>query len=383
MRIVLYMCEEGFKDYINNISGANEIVYCYESYYPDKEHIQIDQLSDLVFEYIIIMSEDIQKSEQVEELLVARGIPYNKILRYCYFRKNPAKSAVELFFEKYINQDYDGFIFGMSHSHGGCIEALLKDNIYKFSAPSMDLYYHYKVLQDVCQHYDMSKINRVIFELPYYVFNYDISMCSNTFIQRMNYYKYYNDYHHFGKTEQQKRYIVEFDKLNKFCTNPIYNNIQNRKVATVGKNKVIERIKKYYRTCRYTVMTKRKHYWTDEEKSCLKVRAHVWYKLHKETIEENVEIWHKIRKLLEGYNNIELSVIVFPFCPWYIDKHETAIAEMKRVFDEKIEISPDKIWDCFKEYMNFPEYFEDDCHLNLLGAYDFSKKINGMIRGRR
>ena len=165
--------------------------------------------------------------------------------------------------------------------------------------------------------------------------------------------------------------------------NPVYSNSQDRKLNGTCKNSTFEKFKKYYRRCRYAVMSKEKHHWTDEEKNCLKERRHVWYKLHKETVEENVEIWNEIKKLLVRYSNIELSVIVFPFCPWFINEHDAAISEMKKIFDKNIDVPPDNVRDYFREYMEFPEYFSDDCHLNLLGAYDFSRKINGMLRGKR
>lgn len=387
MRIVLYLFEKKLLQFAKLLKKDTVIYICRDEeaseqppVMPGALSVTIDGLPQLKFDYVIILTEEQKKSQKALAHLITKGIPSNKILEYYTFWKNPAKSRAEEFYENGAVPGYDGFIFGMSHSYGGLIEKILSGNYYKFSAPSMDLYYHYMVLKDVCSHYDMRLIKQVIFELPYYIFNYDISKCKNVFKQRMNYYYYYSDYHHFGANEEDRRQIEMFEALNSLCEKPYY-------AKSIGKTIKISKgrtacmfLKKQYLKGRYLFMRKEGHTWGKEEKEKIyELRPHVWYKQHEETQKENEGIWQEIKALLSNYSWIELKVAVFPFCPLFCDAHAPAIENMRRSFKDMLKIPEEQLVDCFDYYREKPEYFSDECHLNLLGQYKFSKSFNKLI----
>ena len=127
-------------------------------------------------------------------------------------------------------------------------------------------------------------------------------------------------------------------------------------------------------------MKKEGHIWTEEEKQQLKRKHHIWYKKYQDTIEENTRIWEKIKEILSVWENIQVYVIVFPFSPDFIKFHEKAILEMKKLFEEHLNIPAENVLDCFYEYSTQTEYFLDECHLNLLGAYKFSKRMDKWLQ---
>ena len=386
MTIVLYLCENNVRDYAENIAKKNDVMLCVGN-----DDINMEEYSGLssriltiddlgIYDYLIILSVNMTESDKIRANLVARGVSQSKILEYCYFIKSPSKSPIEVFHKEHLREHYDTFLFGMSHSFGGCLEPLLKGNTYKFSAPSMDLYYHYKVLNDVCICYDMSKVKKILFELPYYAFNYDISMCKNTFLQRMNYYYYFGDYHHFGENDDEKQQVVLFETMNDICDTPVYASRLTEECIVKSKSLIYRVPQKLFRKIKLATMTKTSHVWTEEERHILEqLHPHVWYRQHDKTIEENRRIWESIKKLLEQYDNLDWKVIVFPFNPIFIKKNKDAIATMKMQFMKELNIPKNKVIDCFEYYMEHEELFEDECHLNLRGAYDFSKIIRNVL----
>lgn len=388
MTLVLYICENGFQNYVEDVSKRNDVFLCFDDniietkgWLKQKQNVvDIESLNKLKFEFIVVLTRDVKESDRVKTRLILSGILQPKILEYCYFEKEPRTSPVEIFEMKKMNGDYDTFVFGMSHSYGGCLESLLEGAVYKFSAPSMDLYYHQKVLESVCERYDMNKVRKVIFELPYYIFNYDISLCKNIFIQRMNYYYYFGDYHHYGENDDNERQIIMFEKLNEICCNPVYKKQLPTEELKPRKVDLLNRLNSGRRRVKYMLLPKEAHIWTQEERECIEqLHPHVWYKYHKKTIEENMRIWEEIKRLLSNYRDISMKVIVFPFNPMFIKTNKQAIAEMKQMFMDALNIPESSIIDCFDYYLDKEEFFEDECHLNLKGAYDFSKRINKLI----
>ena len=385
MNIVLYLFEGDYSFYIEKIQQGNCIFY----YLPDgktilesaENFLSESQLLSISYDYLIIMTRDAQKSSETKEQLCQNGISIDKILEYYFFEMSPSKSAVENFWNSKCQMQYDKFVFGMSHSYGGLLPELLRGSTYVFSAPSMDLYYHYLVLKDICVNYDISKVKKIVFELPYYIFNYDLSRSKKTFLQRINYYYYYGDYHNFGQNENEKKILYMFEKLNSLCDEPIYKRCGLKLNREYKKNTRLERfLRKGYAQLRYLLSKKDRHLWTKEEKQrILQMQPNVWYRTYSNTISENIEVWKKIRKLLMHYENVEIYVCVFPFNPIFLQKNEKKIREMKQVFYQEIAISKQNIVDCMTCYEDRADLFSDECHLNSLGSYQFSKKLRSIL----
>lgn len=285
------------------------------------------------------------------------------------------------FYQKYAGNRYDAFLLGMSHSYGGFLERISPKRIYKFSVPSMDLYYQLKLLTDLKEKYDFSKVETIIFELPYYIFNYDISMTKETFLKRINYYYYFEDYHHFGRDREQQSQIKLFEELNRSSEASLYGRAKDDKITAEKKNPKFPGIEKMYYKCRYLIHRKEKHIWMEEERQdILQMRPHVWYKEHPDTIQENKHIWKQILKTIKEIGNLNVKIMVFPFCPYFIEGHQTAIKKMKELFYENIGIEPEDVFDCFELFMDKPEYFADECHLNEKGKYIFTRKCGEWMK---
>lgn len=373
MKIVLYLCGDSGAECVKKLDKSNTLIFCYDSAcrrrYLFKPEITAEELPEAAFDYLIIVTDEKRRSEELVRDLLGKNIPGNKLLEYCEFRSKAAARPIETFWKQESKARYENFILGMSHSFGGFLTCMSKGLTYKFSAPSMDLYYHYLVLQDLCLHYDMNSVKRVIFELPYYIFNYDLTRCGKTFKLRSEYYGYYKEFHNYEGAEEEKEQILKEEAWYELCGR------RKSRIGWIGAS-----LRQQYRRLRYFAMKKKPHNWSvEEKKQVAALRPHVWYKEYKETVEENICIWQRIKGLLEKYENIELKVIVFPFCGYFIRENEEAIERNKRIFYENLNISEGQITDCFEIYRDKPEYFSDECHLNVLGAYEFSKKISGQI----
>lgn len=365
-KAVFYVEDEEYKSVSGKFPGEFELV---------SKGTPVDREAD----YYIILSKTAKTSENIALSLRNLGIAPEKILEYCYYEKELQFHPLSEFYKKSAGNSYHAFLLGMSHSHSGFIEQIAKKNIYKFSVPSMDLYYQMKLLEDLTLKYDLSKVDTVIFEFPYYIFNYDISMTKDTFLRRMNYYYYFEDYHHYSEKEDQSRQIEMFETLNRILIPSLYSRAQEEKAAARKENILYRNLKKQYYRLRYAFTKKKEHQWAESEmEQVAGLQPHVWCKEHIQTIEENVKIWRTIRKRLAEYPNLKIKVIVFPFCPFFIESHKKEIAAMKMIFYKNIQIPREDILDCFEFFLDKPEYFTDECHLNEKGKYEFTKKVRGL-----
>lgn len=326
--------------------------------------------------YVVIMTQDISQAMILKDELLHLGVEEDKVLAYSCFIKDPNISRMDYFQNEYCKYEYDSFWFGMSHSLGGLVEELIKGKrIYKFSAPSMDLYYHFQLLTRIEKIYDITKIKNIYFELPYYAFNYDVSRCVNVFQQRINFFYYLEDYHHFRESQFGEWYTDMFEKMNELTGNKFYGRFQISEIkeSKNKKNQTLSMLKRnfYHKFCK-----KNKHHWTEQEVDRVKsLNPHVWDKDYPDTLGENKKIWASILGWMGQHEWIKMKVIVFPFCPYFIHNHQKVIAVRRKEFFEGMGEVDDMIIDMFEYYMKRPEYFADECHLNMRGAYEFSKDL--------
>lgn len=365
MRIAIYKCDNVAEKLKEVLSEVHEVTV-------------IQQISSVTseYDYVIIATYDVQQSAEIFEMLVGKGIPSDVILEYCNFEKYPVKSAMELFLENGISSKSSRYVLGMSHAFGGISEYMLAGKVYKLAAPSMDLYYHQKVLHELFSRVDARTINQIILELPYYIFNYDVSLCKKTFPQRMNFYYFFSDYHHYGEDMEGQHQIAMFEKLNRLFPIPPYRTIEEIQMGKARNSA----IRKQYRKMRCAVNKKREHLWTEKEcEEAIKFKPHVWYQERNMTIKENLLIWEQMKKELDSHTGMDWKVVVFPFAPIFIENHREAIWRMRAMFYDNIQLPQEKIIDCFEYYEDKPEYFSDICHLNEKGCYEFSKVFDKLV----
>ena len=258
------------------------------------------------------------------------------------------------------NHLYTNLILGMSHAKSNiALQEFLPDT-FSFAAPSMDIFCHYKTVRwleekDVVQ---LQQVKNIFIELPYYVFNYDLSKFRNFVLSKMLYFYIYGDYHNFNDINK----IMQFNNYYKlFCekTNG-QTYIADENIYGLRTNKNIksklQRLVDLYRVA--------------------KLHDKVWEKEFNETINENIELFCKMLQVLRKYNprvNI-IIIIITPFNSIFIKTHKRVIDKQKDIFYSSIQnIDGIKIIDLFDSEKN-SSLFLDHCHMNKSGSIKWTKE---------
>lgn len=96
-----------------------------------------------------------------------------------------------------ISRNVDTIILGMSHSQCGIdTETIDQGRILKLSKPSMDLFLQLNLLQRIKPIAINSNIKDIYIELPYYIFNYDLSRFNPFVYSKLIYFVEFDNYHH-------------------------------------------------------------------------------------------------------------------------------------------------------------------------------------------
>lgn len=301
----------------------------------------------------IYVADDSQSS-----MLSEQGISSERILRYDWFPQTYFDNPIEGF-----NESYDAIILGMSHSQCALDAEILSSNrifhYYKESAPSLDLFLHRKFV-DVMSKKNQSAlfgIKRIIIELPYYIFNYDLSRFGDFVYTKLNYFETAGDYHHLTEKSEAKKKIEMFKLYSTVFDQAFYTVPPSRKLPSV----LIpaKRIYHIYKAIR------------NNDK--------VWSHEFPETISENKAIWDNLLlQLHTNCPNAEIVVLVMPFNPAFRISHKKQVERSKRTFYSCIgsQESGEKIRviDEF-DYVKKASLFQDHCHLNEVGGKKYSEHL--------
>jgi uncharacterized protein YktA (UPF0223 family) len=329
--------------------------------YDYKPFIQIKELRNVEFDYIVILHHNPNTTKLIYNNLVDNGVSLDKILEYCHLGngacdfRNPIKEY------EILDRPFEGMVFGMSHSHSGFIAHWFSKQFFKFSSPSMDLFYHYNILQHLKNNNkNIYRVQYFVFEFPYYIFNFDLSKCTNECKSRLNYFEIINDYHHYGINDEQKRYIHQYKLFKDMLIHEhTYNHSSNNFEKKHNRNKYVR------------------------PEDAMYAKGHVWYKINEDTIEENIGLWKKILLLIKEINqNAKIAVVVFPHNHYSIKCHTEAIEKMKDLFYNCLNIKEDE-----KEILKFKlhDYYQwskdetdflDECHLFGDACKEFSLVLN-------
>ena len=249
---------------------------------------------------------------------------------------------------------------GMSHSQCAITPEDLDDNNYcMLSSPSFDMFCHLNFAKKLAELYpnELLNIEHVIIELPYYIFNYDLSKFGAFVYTKLKYFDIIDNYHHFGKTLEQKKLISEFERFK-----AIFGRENSEKKFVKQRNPIKQILKKIYNM--YCIAT-------NNDK--------VWNKIYRDTIQENRDLWHDLLKLLgETCPKAKISVLVMPFNPIFRYSHINSINRMKTVFLESLGEGGFRIIDHFAR-LNRTCYFDDHCHLNKKGASKYMTIIKAAL----
>ncbi|WP_270706301.1 hypothetical protein [Clostridium fessum] len=303
-------------------------------------------------------------NEKEYEVLQSFGIPEKCVLRYELF------SGVTFYnpIAQYDNS-VDSLIFGMSHSQSAINVNELKDGVYyKVAAPSMDLFLHLSYLKLLGRNNggELKNIKKIIIELPYYIFNYDLS-CFDGFVHtKLNYFEIINNYHNFGKDDKQKEIISMFKLYYKYFLSPCVDEQKPR-----GNSWFMRPIKWVY------------HQYVSVRSSVLN-QDKVWSQYFEKTVEENVTYWNDFLKVAKKIcPNAKIVVLVMPFNSLFTITHKMQIQANKRIFYTKLRKNDEiKVIDDFDLHYGFWNFY-DHCHLNKRGSKKYMVHLNNLLMNEK
>lgn len=332
-------------------------------------YIYIENINSINFDYIVITYPKEIYNEVINELLDA-NIDLNKVVYYDLFKNTLCVDVIYNFAKN--AQEYNTALFGMSHSQCGIQLQYLKkhEKIYKFSAPSMDLFCHYHILLELFrEHYQKSRsVEQFVFELPYYIFNFDLSRFKSFVLNRIYYFYRVNNYHNMSEAIDES-IIKSFERYTKIfqtdskSTRFSYNEEYIKKTSI----SLLERIKFYYHKISSAI-------------NMVFLHDDVWEKDFVDTKKENIIIWSDILELIHKINpNAKVKVVVFPFSPLFVYTHKNSITKRKTEFYEILNLVSPEV-DVIDEFDTGNKYkFLDHCHLDYCSREEYSRHFDEII----
>ncbi len=322
---------------------------------------EINELKHVDFDYIILLSKTESDTNVKTKLCLDHGVPKEKIFPYFFWggvRKDvPACNHIAMLSK--FNRRFTGYIFGMSYTYLGLWPHLLSQPFYKLSWMSSDLHFMYKTSQFILNetYTDRKKLNYVILDLPYYIFNYDYSHNGVNFRKGMKFWDQYKDFHHISDAgvfengvNQYRTYMDMFGS--QANSGMVFSDDISLKKIIDEKNKIAIKAK----------------------------LPHVWRYEHKETIVENIHIFKSLLHGLKAYNPyVKIVILIMPHAKCFSDYWPTEIEYAKNTFFNILDETKGSIdflvWDYFDIFNSKDEFFVDFMHLNCFGAEQFSCEI--------
>ncbi len=362
--IILYGVRGIRKDIETYLSNQFQIIGYSDSdpiysdvlYYEYKPFFQLHNISRQPFDYILICTKDISISYEIVSKLLSVGVPQYKIIESCYVIHSVYQFDIPLVNYVEMNQQFDGLCFGMSYSYNCFLTHFFSKNFYKLSYFGADFYFHKQNIEYLADKKSNSirNVSYIVFDLPYYCFNWDLSKAKKTIRNRFSLLEPFNDYHNYGTNTLEKWYIKEYKILKQM----FYKKLQVNKSSF--SNNFEPRIFVDF----------------DEQKDHFSSLEHVWTSIHQDTIHENIYIFRKILDLLNTLNpRIKICIVIFPMYLEFLEENKQDINNMKRIFyniinDFKKNFNI-QIIDCFEMFQDKTLYF-DVHHLNSYGGYKIS-----------
>ncbi len=288
-----------------------------------------------------------------ESVLLSEGIAVDRIINFSRFEKTSFENPIE---KMDPEVPYTGLILGMSHSQCAIDTEKLSDQVYcNMAAPSMDIFCHLNYTKKLAEMYPdkLASMKNIIIELPYYIFNHDLSRHGTFVHTKLNYFEILGDYHNFGETTEQKRIIAEFQRFIK-----MFKQEEHTEKSCCKRNLLRQLAKKVLNMYRIA---------TNKDK--------VWRVIYKDTVQENKKMWQELLKLLAMVcPNAKITVLIMPFNPVFRLFHRKEINMMKALFHDSLGLGEISVIDHFSRF-NKEWYFDDHCHLNKQGAAEYIKTL--------
>lgn len=290
--------------------------------------------------------------EQLDILISNKKTGYF-ILEYFLFK--------EVSFDKIapssVCKNIDTIMLGMSHSQCGIdTGAIDKGHILKLSKPSMDIFLQLNLLKCIDTIVNKDNIKEIIFELPYYIFNYDLSRFKPFVYSKINYFYEFDNYHHLQDDSSFDSIKRQYELFTKLFTQTTHSKVNSRR-------NIFARIVQYLR------------YKYKSTIDIINKRDSVWYKTYNQTIIENIELFRQIIVYIwDKYPKAKITILVMPFNPLFRLTHLKSIRDTKAKFYDVMKMNNLEVVDHFNHYLN-PFLFDDHCHLSKKGARKYTNYL--------
>lgn len=327
-----------------------------------KNFYKPEVLSDTKFDYIILCLPNKKESENTLISLREAGIDEDKIVQtYCLsWNERMFRTTFDDFIS--LNKNFEGLVFGMSYSRFAFLTHFFDKDFFKFSLGGVDLYTNRKWLDYLLKNHRvlLASVKYVVLDLPYYIFNWDITSTSQIFY-RMAYFDKFDDYRGFGEIPAGQKYIKNHKLLKSMFAEKFEAN------KTVYSNNSLE-------TGEMLKKAKDDTYFE---------ASGIWYKMHEKTIQENIVIFREFIDLIKQINpDIKIAAVTYPYAQKFMEINKEYINNLQKDFYNVIKSSPnckdifvfDFITD--KKYKFDDTCFRDATHFNGRGAELFSKILN-------
>lgn len=335
-------------------------------------YFDISKIDSSLCEYVIIAYTKKDDMYTAKYEIERTGFDSDKVIEYELFKETLCIDQMKIFSNTESN--FDILLFGMSHSQCSIQPQYFHKSLFKFAAPSMDLFCQYKLIQRLIteHHESVRSVKKFILELPYYIFNFDLSRFRQFVLNRLYYFYLFSDYHHFGENEGDHNLITHFenfvklfdrdDRSDKFTLNKDSDSEERsgiiHGIVVKAKRFILEILRKY---------------------KILHFKDDVWFKNYCTTQDENIEIWNNIVRSLGDVNpEAEIIILVCPFDPLFrkLYKHQIA-AKKKQFYDIVNKIKNVKIIDNFT--LNEHYQFTDHCHLKTESALRYTQIVKKQL----
>ncbi len=296
-------------------------------------------------DYFVIAYDDITLIEKTKNVLKSNGISDSAIVIYKYFANTLNFDVLERFGQENIR--FENLIFGMSHAKSDISISCFLPNTFSFAAPSMDMFCHYELLNYISLHYpnSVTAIKNIYIELPYYVFNYDLSKFKDFFLTKISYFDKLGDYHNFDNHSLINEYKVFKEMFVSSSSSQSYLSEEN--------------------PCDKRYKIKDKLYHIIDMLKVVGLHDKVWEKDFDETKEENIKIFKELLSLIKrDYDDAHITLIVLPYNPWFRYTHRKCIKRRKLEFYTVVDsyLNELSIIDMFND-VSSTSCFLDHCHL--------------------
>lgn len=318
--------------------------------------IEYSQICKELFDYIIIAYRSLEQAECAKKILINEcGIDVRKIIEYCKWKKIEYPSILEIWNKSKNIIPYDSLILGMSHAALGIDTNYFSSKVFLAAIGSADIDIMEKHLNAILFSTN-SKLRRIIIEIPYYIFNWNIEFSPY-------YYRMFPLMTTIILREEKKEGHIWNQEMQE------YKVFEHMFRDHISKNQYVYNTKCSRREFR--------NHSKEEIQEMSKELSHVWTK-HFEIISRNVRAFETMIRKIRSYDSkMEIQVIVMPQNPIFVEMHKDAINNMKDIFYRNIAPICEQymiiLHDCFEMYSMCSENFCDTCHLNTDGCRQFSQ----------